>query len=598
MFLRNINILFTYKQKFFFYTIIFGGILSTFFEMIGIGMIPIFAMIIVDPNNFIIKFTKLLNFFSFSYLSSYDQLDLILIFSIFLIILFLIKNLYLVFLLYLQGKFLKDSRMTVSNTLFNKYLNSDYIFHLKQSPSVSMRSILSDVSSTFICVQSYIMLIRESLIICGLFLILLIASPLISIVSLITLVLPLRIFYSSYKNNMKFKGKKLQESQTLIIKLVNQALGGIKETIIYKKEDYFYKEYQNHNKILEELIFYKFFITSIPRFFLEFVAICTIVLIACILFIFGKTEDTIPLISLISVSSIRLIPSLNTITSSFSSIRFLRPSMEFVIKEISSIHDNKKLFVEKYNSFTNDSLTKFHQGIILKSISFDYGEGRNKPVNNISLEISLSQSIGIIGKSGSGKSTLVDIIIGLLKPTSGELLIDGINIDHKSLISGWQKQIGYIPQDIYLLDDTIERNIAFGITQSEIDKNKIKNAIIYSQLDTFVQSLPLKENTIIGNRGVKLSGGQRQRLGIARALYNEPKVIILDEATSSLDVENEMKIIREVFNLKDKKTIIIVTHRYQTVKNCDNIFLLSQGRLLDSGNFNYLNKKYNLENNF
>jgi ABC-type bacteriocin/lantibiotic exporter with double-glycine peptidase domain len=397
---------------------------------------------------------------------------------------------------------------------------------------------------------------------------------------------------------MKLKGKKLQESQTFIIKLVNQALGGIKETIIYKKEEYFYKEFKNQNKILEELIFYKYFITSIPRFFLEFVAICTIVLIVCILFISGKTENTIPLISLISISSIRFIPSLNTITSSFSSIRFLKPSMEFVIKEISSIHSNKQLFAEKYNSSINDNLAQLHQGIILKDISFDYGEGRNKPVNNISLEISLGQSIGIIGKSGSGKSTLVDIIIGLLKPSSGKLLIDGINIDHKNLISGWQKQIGYIPQEIYLLDDTIERNIAFGIPKSEIDKNKIKNAIIYSQLQSFIQSLPLKENTTIGNRGVKLSGGQRQRLGIARALYNEPKVIILDEATSSLDEENEMKIIREVFNLKDKKTIIIVTHRYQTVHNCDNIFLLSKGSLLDSGSFNYLNKKYNLKNNF
>jgi ABC-type multidrug transport system fused ATPase/permease subunit len=594
MFFKNINLLFTNKQKLFFYIIVAGGILATFFEMVGIGIIPIFAMIIISPSYFFNKFS---NFLSLDFIDFYNQTNLVFLFSIILIIFFFIKNCYLIFLVYLQAQFLKNSRITVSKKIFEKYLDSEYIFHLRQNPSISMRIILNDVGNTFICINSYILLIRESFVMIGMFLFLLIANPLTSIMSLIALALPLGLLYNFYKSKMKLKGKELIEIQSGIIKLVNQAIGAIKETKIYKKENYFYNEYKEKNKNLEELIFYKNFITSIPRFFLEFIAICFIVIIVCVLFILGKTENTIPLITLITLISIRLIPSLNAITSSFSSIRFLRPSMEFVIKEISRLNENAKFILNNKSISPEANINKFSKNILLKNVSFDYNENRNKPVENISLEILFGQSVGIIGRSGSGKSTLLDIILGLLKPSSGQLLIDGINIRDANLISGWQRQIGYIPQDIYLLDSTIKSNIAFGISQQEIDESKMKKAIIAAQLEDFIKFLPLKENTLVGNRGVKLSGGQIQRIGIARAIYNEPKILIFDEATSSLDENNEQKIMDEVFNLKDKRTIIIVTHRYQTVKKCDQIFMLNDGKLIDKGNYNFLKLKYNLNSN-
>ncbi len=246
---------------------------------------------------------------------------------------------------------------------------------------------------------------------------------------------------------------------------------------------------------------------------------------------------------------------------------------------------NKNLIEEK-----NYKKYLFKDQIKFENVFFSHENSNAKILQNISLEIRRGQKVGIIGKSGAGKSTLIDLILGLIKPIEGKILIDDSNLDYN--LRDWQKQIGYVPQDIYLLDDTIKNNIAFGLNANDINQEAILKSIELSRLKDYVGSLEEKENTVVGNRGIKVSGGQKQRIGIARALYNNPGILILDEATSSLDAINERKIMEEIYNTAKNTTLIIVTHRYKPVSNCDKIYLLDNGKIIDEGKFADLEKRH------
>ena len=305
-------------------------------------------------------------------------------------------------------------------------------------------------------------------------------------------------------------------------------------------------------------------------------------------------ESMIPTLSLLGVATIRLIPSFNLLSGTVSMMRSSYVSFNLVVKELEKL--------KKYDDFDNQKTSnnlkredlELKQAIEIKNVCFEYPESSKKIIKDISFNIKLGNFIGIIGSTGAGKSTLVDMILGLLEPSAGLISVDNknINTNHTS----WQSQIGYIPQDIYILDDSIRRNVAFGIPDNEINEEKINQSLKLAQLSNFILDLPQGLDTVVGNRGIRLSGGQRQRLGIARALYRNSKILILDEATSSLDVETEKKIIEDIENLSGSYTVIIVTHRLTTIKNCDNVFLLSEGKLKDQGKFkDLLSRHKNLE---
>ena len=325
-----------------------------------------------------------------------------------------------------------------------------------------------------------------------------------------------------------------------------------------------------------------------PRLFLEVICIIAVVVVSTVfLYMERSIISIIPIISLLAVSTIRLIPSFNTIATSLAAIRQLLPSFNLVTKEISEMTSIRPTFsnaVKKNAEFSKD--------IYFKNVNFQYPNVNVFSIFDLNLKINHGEKIGFIGDSGAGKSTLIDLLLGLLQTTSGNIIVDNKNISEN--LRNWQNQIGYVPQDIYLLDDTIKKNIAFGIPEKNIDNKKLLKSIEMSQLKEFINSLPDGEHTIVGNRGIRLSGGQKQRIGIARALYNNPKILILDEATSSLDINNEKKVMEEIFSLGGSRTLIIVTHRHQTVQNCDNVFLLDKGKLLEQGKYEYLNNKYNL----
>ena len=589
MFYNNLKILFNSKQILKLYIIMVGSLFSTIFEIVGIGSIPIFIMLITDID---FLTSKMPNFISIDLIHQIGQNKLIIIAAIVLVLIFIFKNLYLFLLLFFQNKFIIQLRQSTTNKIFKYYINSPYLNHYKINSATYVRTIESDITNAFTVIVSYLALVREILILIGVFLLLVFADVFISFFSLILLVLPVLIFYFYYRKILEKKGQILVEKSGERIKITNQSLGGIKETKILNKENFFINKFFKNNQILEKIGFFSAVISATPRLFLEVSALVSITSICAVLIMIGRPVETIlPMISLLAISSVRFIPALNTITSSLTSIRLRKYAIDLIvdlIKEANLLSGKEKSERVYKKDFIKNEI--FSNNIKLKNISFNYGTDKKIAVSNINIDIAKGKSVGLIGKSGSGKSTLVDIIIGLLEPSTGEILIDDNNIGTKKI--SWQKQLGYVPQEVYLLDDTIRSNITFGIEKEEIDEKLLSDVIEKSQLKNLINSLSNKLDTLIGDRGARLSGGEKQRIGIARALYNKPKVIVFDEATSSLDIYNENKILKEIYENKKDKTLIIISHRNNTVKYCDLIYVMEDGKIIDNGTFEQIMKKH------
>ena len=584
----KLNILFTKKQLSKLILIFLASLFAILFEVIGIGSIPVFAMLIIDTKSFINNVSP---YISPNFLIEIDSKILSIVAACLLVSLFVFKNLYLFLLLFFQGKLLKELRSSTTNKLFQHYISMPYIVHLNRNSSLLIRSMTNDIGMTFVSVLAYIMLIRESLLLVVLFIFLVVVDPIISFFSLLLLGVPVLLFYYFHRKKLKSKGKILQTLLSDEIKTVSQSLGSIKETKLLNKEYYFLSYFNKLIQNKENLIFFHYMVTSSSRLFLESISLFSIAIISTFLIFSERSSESIlPLISLYAVSAVRFIPALNVITSSLTTIRFRQPSFDLLVKEIKNLGSNPAILKKDIYTQKDKKDFKLNDSILMKDISFDYDEGGRRTLKNINLQIKQGTSVGIIGKSGSGKSTLVDIILGLLEPQKGGVYFDNKNINNE--LSLWQKQIGYVPQDIYLLDDSIKNNITFGLKEDEIDEKLLLQILKVSQLKDFVDTLPDAINTFVGDRGVKLSGGERQRIGIARALYNLPKIMVFDEATSSLDIENENKILNEIYDNKDDKTLIIISHRNNTVKYCDLIYVLENGKVIDQGSFKEIMNKH------
>ena len=368
-----------------------------------------------------------------------------------------------------------------------------------------------------------------------------------------------------------------QHHRGKVVQIINQVFGAIKETKILSKEPFFTNEFTNEKKGAENATFFSQVVKKIPRPFMETLAVVTILLVTVLFIINDRPiKDILPTLSLMGIAVIRLIPSFNSISTTAANLKFTAVSFNLVANQLNELEKNndkeqKKLFKKENSEFKN-------QDIKLVNINYKYPNSEDLVLKNINLTIKSKNSVAFVGSTGSGKTTLIDLISGLLKPTSGEIVSNNININKNYL--AWQSQIGYIPQDIYLIDDTIKKNIAFGISDNNIDEEAIIRSIKLAQIDKFILDLPSGINTVVGNRGIRLSGGQRQRIGIARALYRDPAILILDEATSSLDFETEKRLIKDIESLHGKYTIIIITHRLLITKNCDEVFTLSEGGII------------------
>ena len=562
-----------------------GLIFAALLELIGLGSIPIFVMLITDIN--LLK-SKIPNFLEIDYLFNLSTIDLVIYSATLLIVIFLIKNLYLSFIIFYQGIVFKTLRIELTSKLFSIYTNINYNFHLQNNPSILLRNVEGETSKAISVIQSIVSLIKEFLVLIVILFLILITDPLVSLSIFFFLGIFVGIFYLFSNSTILKNGKMIQFIRGEQVKHINQSFGAIKDVKVLNKESFLNKIFVKNLKIYESAFLVNYFLTSIPRLFLETIIIFAFVIIIVIFIFFDRNvSNIIPLLSLLAVSAVRLVPSFTTISTSLARIRNLSPSFNLIADEIVRLQNSKftpKIYHSEKINFENE--------IKFEEIYFKYENTEKFALEKIDLNIKTGSKIGIIGSSGSGKSTFVDLFLGLQTPTKGKIKSDNKNIFLNT--KKWHELISYVPQDIYLLDDTIKNNIAFGINDESFDYEKFKKAIKIAQLQEFLNNLKMGAETIVGNRGTRLSGGQKQRIGIARALYNDRKILIFDEATNSLDLENEKKIVENIFSLDKNKTLIIVTHRHETIKHCDEVLLFSDGKLIDKGKYNYLNQKYNL----
>jgi ATP-binding cassette, subfamily B, bacterial PglK len=572
---KDLKILFSEKQKIKLIYIFLVSSLIPFFEIVGISSIPAFAILIIDLDKFL---SILSTYISIDFLSQMPKTKITLIAASCLVLAFLIKNIYLFFAIYFQGAIFKKLRYETTLKLFKHYINLPFIEHKNKDPAVLIRIIESDVFRSFTWITSCFTVIRESIILLSILTLLIVADPIITSLLFLFLVIPLSLFYFSYRKILKIRGGRSQELLGKKYKTINQSLGLIKETKILSRESFFFNSFSKTISEVEKIQFFNYLVVATPKLFLEVLALSAVALISAALIFMGKSPEAIlPIISLFAVSVVRFVPGLNAITSALTTQRYTKPSFEIIVKEIKNLVPPKNI-----NHTTNhEKEISLKKEIILSNVSFDYLSEKKTILKNINLKVEKGTSVGIIGRSGSGKSTLVDIILGLLEPNNGKILVDEIDIKYNK--HSWQKNIGYIPQDIYLLDDTIKNNIVFGIDEEKVDYKLLNESIKIAQLEKFIELSKNKLDTIVGNRGIKISGGEKQRIGIARALYNNPKILIFDEATSALDIDNENKILEEIYDGIKDKTLIIISHRNNTVKYCKSIYVMEQGEVIDQG---------------
>ncbi len=561
-------------------------LIGTFVEMLSLGVIPIFILSIIDSNLFVERVNE---FLSIDLNLIMDTEKLVYYSGFIFFLAFIFKNLYLLFLTYYQGKLRMKLREANKLKLLKIYLFLPYKYHLSFNPSLLTRNIQHDTVIASDAIFNIINNLKEILILFGvLILIYLNNISLYSISIILILGGTCYLFYAITKKKVNNAGKKFRFFSGKELKDLTQAFFSIKETKISSKENFFYNLEKENVFGIEVNKFKSSFISSMPRLFLEVITILILILFLIIFFL-KDTEMSIilPNLALISASVLRLIPAFNTITTGFSNIIFSLASIDLLNKELkkkSLIEIEHKQLQEK----NNDNEIKINK-IKVKNLYFSYDNKKNA-IKNFNLEILSNQKIGVLGRSGSGKTTFIDLLIGLHKPNSGNILINQTDINKQ--IKNWQNKIGYVPQNLYLFDDTIISNITFSKNEKNVDYEKFNKALKIARIENFILSLENKENTIIGNNGVRISGGERQRIGIARALYKMPEILIFDESTSSLDSENEKIIMSEIDQLDYDCTKIIVSHKLNPLINCDKIYLIEDGEIIDQGNIDQIKKKF------
>jgi ATP-binding cassette, subfamily B, bacterial PglK len=490
-----------------------------------------------------------------------------------LILVYLFKTVYLTYLSWRISKIIYGLEESISRKLYNKYLKQAFTFHLENNSGQLIQNVSGEVNQLASIIMGGLNLISEVFVVIGIAILLLIIEPIGTLVSLTILLLFSFVYFLIFKGRLLKWGVLRQDAEGKRIQQLQQGFGGIKDIKLFGAKDHFLKIFARHNVMFTNMNMLQNFFNVVPRYFIELIAVLLLGTLFAILSLNNSNElaGIIPIIGLFAVAAFRLLPSANRILVSIQSLRYASPIINSVYREL-NLKDS-----EDYKNKSNS--INFNNEICFKNVCFSYNAHDNKALKDINLNISKGACIGIIGKSGSGKSTLINLLLGLLEPTDGKILID--NLDLKSNIRSWQNHIGYVPQDIFLIDDTLRNNIAFGIDSNDIHSLNLEKAIELSQLSEYINSLPKGLDTYVGERGVKISGGQRQRIGIARALYNNPEIIVLDEATSSLDGSTEAVLMSAVNALQGIKTIIIVAHRLSTIKDCEYIYKLDNGKVIN-----------------
>lgn len=559
------------------FVLLFTILLTSLLEGLGIGLIGPFIGLASNPD--IIEQNPALKQ-TYGYLGLTSKSQFIALLGILILIVFYVKSFFNFRNKRYIFKFSLQHQGELRLRLLKTYLSLPYTFHLKKNTALIVQAIVNE-TSTF-CNGVMLEILNSTVNLVVLFVLislLVVTDPVATLVISLTL-LSTFFFILKFKRQLSLWGKEISQAQTEMIRIVNHSMGGLKETKVIGCESYFEEQLeqqaQRHANSASSFMSFG----MMPRILIEVIIITFIIGLTAVSLLLGRgTENLISTLGVFAVVSIRLMPSVTQLTSGFGKLR----GSSYVLDKL--YHDLKEF--EKLNLNIelkdNQRCLSFNRQITLEEICYRYDGVPEPALTNISLNLEKGRSIALIGKSGAGKTTLVDVVLGLLTPDSGDIRVDNQSIYED--LRAWQNLIGYIPQSIFLIDDTIERNIAFGVPDHLIDPEKLNKAIKAAQLVELIEQLPQGFKTNIGERGVCLSGGQRQRVGIARAIYHEREILVLDEATSALDNETENLVTEAIKSLSGTKTMIIIAHRLTTIEHCDRIYLMEKGRISKSGSY-------------
>ena len=579
--IQKIRYIFDRKQKVQLLVLGVMIFLGGFLETLGVGAMMPVVMVLIEPDvlmEYIQKYDFLQKICSFFHIQDVGQITMALLLA--LMAVYVVKNLYILFLTYKQNAFIDQNRNRMISRVMAEFLNRPYEEYLGADIPTVFRITDSDIPHTFTLMLSVIQLASEVVVSFLIFVMLLIMDAAMTLFIMAIFGVMTLLIIKVFKPRLNKIGSKNQSIQSRIAKWRIQAIYGLKDVKVLNREEFFIRNYYESGKIGANVATTYAVMNNIPRLLIETVFIVG-VLGFLMLFIQGGGDMSllVSTVAAFGVAAMRVLPSVNRINTYITQISYTQPSLDFVYENLQEGMKTDAMLAERRANSQKEKL-KLERQIELNHISFHYPDSDKDIFTDAHMVVPRGKSVGIIGSSGAGKSTIVDILLGLLHAQTGEITCDGVDIFRN--YESWLAQVGYIPQSIYLIDESIRDNIAFGIDHDKIDEKRIWEVLEEAQLKEFVEELPQGLDTTIGDRGVRLSGGQRQRIGIARALYHDPEILVFDEATSALDNDTEAAVMDAVNSFHGKKTMIIIAHRLNTIEKCDMIYKVEDRKLVET----------------
>lgn len=537
-------------------------------EMLGVGVIVPLIITMLEPEKIMTNqyIAPIIDLFQIT-----DYRQIMYVVSGGIIIIYVVKNAFILYVNYYQSRYRNRLEKDLNVKMLASYMKQPYTFFLRTNSPEIIRGVNSDITNVASVVDSYSSILAEGLtcMVIGIFLVCM--NPFMALSLLAVAGITALVIIMGFKGITGRCGTQTREAFAEKFKHMNQAVNGIKEISVAHRKTYFVQQFADSAQKAAESNTTYLWISKTPSRLIETVFIGSLLIVVTISYgTAGNNLEFVTSLGAIGIAAVRILPSVSTLTNAMNGLVYMRPSLEAAYDNLMEADRYQRLAEEIEPEEIERKVTKFCSKIEVNQIFWRYQDNLPLVLEALDLEICKGESVALIGESGAGKSTLADILLGLLKPERGNVTVDGIDIF--SIQSSWSKMIGYVPQMVFLIDDTIRRNIAFGIPEQEIEDEEVWHALEQAQMRSVVENMEGGLDAIVGERGIKLSGGQRQRIAIARALYHDPDILILDEATSALDTDTESAVMEAIDALQGRKTLIIIAHRLSTIQNCDKIY--------------------------
>ena len=563
------------KQRYLSLFLLFLTLIGALLEVVGVSAVLPFIQAMIYPeqlrnNEYVRRLMLVLN------LKSDGQLLLLIVTGVILV--YLLKNAYLTALSYIRVRFATSIQKELGVRIMKIYMKQGYLFFTKNNTNDMYREITGDVEGIYNILNYLLRLVTEGITVFCICIYMFVTDYMMAALTAVTALISAAVIITISKNKMKKYGEQYRTNEMLTRKWAAQAFQGIKEVLVLNRQQYFVDRYQEATVKLQSALIKQTVAAESPAYILEFTCVTGLIAAVSIRMLLGIDNSSFILnVAAFAVSAFRIMPSLGRMANAVNNILFNIPSMNKTYDTVNKFCGSMEQ--EKVQEKMKAGEICFQRELVLKDICWSFAEGEKDIIHELNLTIRKGDAIAFIGESGAGKSTIADIILGLYKPQKGHIYMDGMDI--QKIPEQWRKVIGYVPQSIYLLDDTIRNNIAFGIEPDDIDDGKIWEVLELAQMKSFVENLPEGLDTMLGEMGIRFSGGQRQRIAIARALYFDPEILILDEATSALDNKTEEAVMEAVDMLQGWKTLIIIAHRLSTIQKCNHVYEIKNGGILE-----------------